>query len=184
MSNKKNTKKKKRKQVFHAPQTYGEKRKIPMSPMMWALSGLSWAVQLGLTIFAITIVNLTYGTADVLNYNGIEINNAVLYLALPIVGWILTICFRLAAKFLPMDMWRMPVNVRKGVVMLQGVPLKLATILVELSTALAFLYIDIAIYVWGAPSNLALLVWVAALAASVWFPLRRAYLVAMKQEND
>ena len=54
----------------------------------------------------------------------------------------------------------------------------------ELSTALAFLYIDIAIYLWGAPSNLALLVWVAALAASIWFPLRRAYLAAMKQEND
>ena len=179
MSNKKNTKKKKHKQVFHAPKTYGEKRKIPMSPLMWGLSGLSWGVQLGLTIFAVTVVNQTYGTAEVLNYNGIEINNAVLYLALPIVGWILTICFRLAARFLPLDMWRLPVNVRKGVVLLQGVPLKLSTILVELSTALAFLYIDIAIYLWGAPSNLALLVWIAALAASVWFPLRRAYLTAV-----
>lgn len=184
MSKKKNTKKKKHKQVFHAPKTYGEKIRIPMSPLMWALSGLSWAVQLGLTIFAITVVNATYSAADVVDYNGIVINNAVLYLALPIMGWVLTICFRLAARLLPLDMWRMPVNVRRGVVLLQGVPLKLSTILVELSTAAAFLYIDIAVYLLGAPSNLALLVWVAALAASIWFPLRRAYLVAMKQEND
>ncbi len=34
----------------------------------------------------------------------------------PIVMWVISIVARLGFQYLPLDMWRMPVNVRKGMV--------------------------------------------------------------------
>ncbi|MBR1780011.1 MAG: hypothetical protein IJ751_01235 [Oscillospiraceae bacterium] len=169
-----NKKKKKRKQVFHAPQTVGERKKIPMTPLTWALSIASLAVQVGLTAFAIYALTVRHGEAATLNYGGIYLNNSLLYLALPIVMWLITLAIRLGLRLLPLDMWRMPADVRRGVERLEGRPLRLATLLVELATALTFLYVDVTIFLGRAPLDAVMLLWLAALDAGIYFPMRYA----------
>ena len=95
-------------------------------------------------------------------------------LALPIVMWVISIVARLGFKYLPLDMWRMPVDVRKGMVVCNGWLLKLTTLLVELECAATFCYVDIALYLGYAPLDAVMLAWLVALALSVWLPCRKA----------
>ena len=77
-----NKKKRKHKEVFHKPQTVGERTKLKMTPALIALSALSLGVQIGGTIFAIVgaviLHNQGYGQSGLL-------------LALPIVMWVISI---------------------------------------------------------------------------------------------
>ena len=52
--------------------------------------------------------------------------------------------------------------------------LKLATLLVELECAAAFLYVDITLYLGHTPLDVVMVIWLVALLASVWLPCRRA----------
>ena len=160
-----NKKKKKRKEVFHKPQTVGERTKLKMTPALIALSVISLLVQAGTTIFAIvgvvTLHNQGYGQSGLL-------------LALPIVMWVLSLVARLGFKYLPLDMWRMPIDVRKGMVICNGWLLKLTTLLVELECAVTFCYVDVALYLGKAPMDAIMLIWLAALAFSIWLPCRKA----------
>ena len=118
-------------------------------------------MQIGGTIFAIVgaviLHNQGYGQSGLL-------------LALPIVMWVISIVARLGFKYLPLDMWRMPVDVRKGMVVCNGWLLKLTTLLVELECAATFCYVDIALYLGYAPLDAVMLAWLVALALSVWLP--------------
>ena len=80
----------------------------------------------------------------------------------------------LGGRFLRGEGWRMPVDVRKGMVVCQGWYLKLATLLVELECAAAFLYVDITLYLGHTPLDVVMVIWLVALLASVWLPCRRA----------
>lgn len=160
-----NKKKKKRKQMFHAPQTIGERTRLKMTPLLIALSLGSLAVQLGGSVFAV------WGCATL---SGAGYSDAAYLLALPIALWVVTIVARLGFRFLPLDMWRMPIDVRKGMVACDGWLLKLVTLLVELESAAALLYVNISLYLRAAPLEAVMLAWLAALAVSVWLPCRRA----------
>jgi len=160
-----NKKKRKRKQMFHAPQTVGERTRLKMTPLLIALSLASLAVQLGASIFAV------YGYS-VLSQAGYS--DGAYLLALPGVMWVITIVARLGFRFLPLDMWRMPADVRKGMTACDGWLLKLVTLLVELESAAVFLYVNISLYLRYTPLEAVMLAWLAALAVSVWLPCRRA----------
>lgn len=160
-----NKKKKKHKQVFHAPETIGERTRLRMTPLLTALSLGSLAVQLGGSIFAV------WGYASL---SGAGYSDAAYLLALPAVMWVISIAARLAFRFLPLDMWRMPIDVRGGMVKCSGWLLKLVTLLVELECSAAFLYVNICLYLRYAPMEAVMLAWLLALAVSVWLPCRRA----------
>lgn len=163
--------KKKKKPAFHAPRTYGEKMKISMTPALHVLSALSLAVQIGLTGFAVYAAASGYEPALALGY-GFSLR--FLFPVLPAVCWLITAGFRIACRALPLDMWRMPVRVREGMRLAQGRPLKWMTLLVELETAVAFLYICVTIYLGRAPLDVVMLAWIAGLVLSVYLPGRQA----------
>lgn len=160
-----NKKKRKRKQVFHAPQTIGERTRLKMTPALTALSLSSLAVQAGGSIFAIV------GCVQLTNAGYVD---GWMLLILPIVMWVLSLTARLGFRYLPLDMWRMPVEVRKGMVLCQGWLLKLATLLVELISAVVLLYVNISLYLGYAPQNAIMMAWLAALLVAVWLPCRKA----------
>lgn len=157
--------------LFHSPQAYGELIKIPMTSGMWAVSAASLIIQLGLTAFAVYAA-ASSETIPALENSGFS--SSMIYLVLPVVTWILTLGFRFACSVVPLEMWRLPMTVRQGVIISEGQPLKLVTLLIELETAVCFVYIAAALYLGGSPSNLALLLWIAALVVSIYLPCRKA----------
>ena len=171
MSKSKKKKKKKLKTPFHAPQRMGEKTPILMTPLLWTLSAVSIAFQFFLTGFAIYM-------ASVWVPMGVEgpfgMNAGYLPLILPVIMWVLTLVSRIGIKALPLDMWRMPVDVRKGMFKCGSWLLKLVTLLLELECTAVFLYVDVCLYVGAAPLDAVMFVWLAALALSVYLPCRYA----------
>ena len=142
-----------------------------MTPTMHILSFLSLLVQLVLTVFAV------YGTKNkpvILPLQGTGIASGMLFLVLPFITWMLTIGFRLACRIIPLEMWRLPPEVRDGMILNKGSLLKLATLLVELETAVCFVYIGISLYLGFEPNNLVLLVWILILAFSIYLPCKKA----------
>ncbi len=168
---KNNKKKKKAKTPFHAPKRMGEKTPILMTPMLWTMSAVSIALQLFLTGFAIFVAT-KWVPLEVVGPFGM--NAGYVPLVLPIVLWVLTLVERIGIKSLPLDMWRMPVDVREGMFKCGSWLLKLVTLLIELECAAVFLYVDVCIYVGASPLDAVMLVWLAALALSVYLPCRYA----------
>lgn len=171
-----NNKKKKRKgNPFHAPKTVGEKTKFKATPLIHVLSIASLLVQAAMTVVGIIGYNAFFalGVAGPFGFNA-----AYMLLVLPVVMWIITIVARVGFRALPLDMWRMPIDVRKGMVVCGGWLLKLATLLVELECSAAFLVIEIGLYVGYAGNdtvmNIVVFALLAALVVSVWLPCRRA----------
>lgn len=162
-----NQKKKKRryKTMFHAPKTVGERTRLKMTPLLRGLSWGSLALQAGSTVFSI----VGYATLTQAGYV-----DGWMLLVLPIVMWVISVVARLGFRYLPLDMWRMPVDVRKGMVVCQGWYLKLVTLLVELECAALFLYVDLTLYLGGTPLDAVMVAWLALLAVSVWLPCRQA----------
>ena len=97
--------------MFHTPKTIGERTRLKMTPLLRGLSWGSLALQAGSSIFSI----VGYVTLTQAGY----VDGWIL-LVLPIVMWVLSIVARLGFRYLPLDMWRMPVDVRKGMVVCQG----------------------------------------------------------------
>lgn len=168
-----------KKKVFHAPQRKGELKEIPATPANRMLSFVSLAVQAGMLAFAAYAVAVRYGAGagESGNY-GLSGEASLIYLVFPAVSWVLTLGFRLACRCLPLEMWRLPVRVRRGFEMTEGTLLKLMTLLLELETALCFFYIDVSLYAGYTPSDAVMLAWVAALALSVYLPGKRAGQIA------
>lgn len=171
-----NTKKKKRKgNPFHTPKTVGEKLEFHATPLIHLLSALSLVFQLAMTVVGI----IGYNKFLPLNVAGpFGFNAAYMLLLLPGVMWLLTIVARVAFRALPLDMWRMPIEVRAGMVKCGGWLLKLATLLVELECSVAFLIIEIGLFTGFALNdtvmNIIVLCLLAALVVSVWSPCREA----------
>lgn len=161
----KQKKKRKYKNMFHAPKTIGERTRLKMTPLLRGLSWGSLALQAGSSVFSIVGFAALSGAGYV---------DGWMLLVLPIVMWVISIVARLGFRYLPLDMWRMPVDVRKGMVACQGWYLKLACLLVELECAAVFLYVDITLYLGHTPLDAVMVAWLAALAVSVWLPCRRA----------
>ena len=159
------------KKLFHSPQAYGELIKIPMTPAMQAISVISLIIQAALTAFTIYLA-FTTDTIAVLENTGFS--SSYLYLTLPAVTWLLSLGFRFTCRAVPLEMWRLPKSVKQGVIKTGGTPLKLVTLLAELETAVCFCYIAVILYLGQSPSSVILLLWLAALALSVYFPCRAA----------
>ncbi len=162
-----------KKKIFHAPEKKGELRQIPVTPLNRALSLVSLGVQAGMTAFGIWAVSGRYGenTGPEAALGG---EASLLFLIFPLVSWILALGFRLACRYLPLDMWRLPVRVRDGMKRTEGTLLKRMTLLLELETAVCFFYIDVVLYLGGTPGDWVMLLWVAALCLSVYLSGRQA----------
>lgn len=172
----------KKKKVFHSPERKGELKEIPATPANRILSAVSLVLQAGMTVFAVYAAATRSGVNPGAEGGyGIGGDASLLYLVFPAISWILTLGFRLACRYLPLEMWRLPVRVRRGFELTDGTLLKLLTLLLELETALCFLYIDISLYVGYAPSDAVMLVWVAAMALSVYLPGRQAARIADRE---
>lgn len=159
------------KNLFHSPQAYGKLLDIPMTAPMKVISVFSVILQAALTVLAFYLAFETE-TIPALEESGFS--SSYLYLVLPFVTWVITLGFRFTCRAVPLEMWRLPQKVKQGMIRLQGQPLKLATLLVELETAVCFCYIALALWRGGSPSNPVLLLWLAALALSIFFPCRAA----------
>ncbi|MCD8323994.1 MAG: hypothetical protein LUC32_03435 [Clostridiales bacterium] len=158
--------------AFHKPETHGTLIRIPMTVPMHIISIVSLIVQGGLTAFTIYAV---YTTDTIPSLEGTGYATSLIYLLLPFVTWLITFGFRFICRKVPLEMWRLPVKVKKGMVALKGQPLKLLTLLAELETAVCFVYIALILYLGGSPSNWILLLWIAALVVTVWLPCRKAW---------
>ena len=148
------------KNLFHSPQAYGKLIEIPMTTSLRVISAVSLIIQAGLTVFAFYLA-LTTETIPALETSGFS--SSYIYLVLPVITWLISLGFRFTCR-----------AVKKGMMEQKGQPLKLATLLVELETAICFSYIAVILYLGGSPSNLILLLWLAALVLSIFFPCRQA----------
>ena len=170
-----NKKKKRKGNPFHKPQRMGEKTPFKATPLLHVLSAVSLLVQVGLTVLAA----VGYHKFFPLNIAGpFRLNAAYMFWLLPLVIWVITIVARLGFRTLPLDMWRMPIDVRKGMVVCNGWLLKLTTLLVELECAVAFTVIEVGMYTGFALNDIVMDIVVfgllAVLVVTVWLPCRRA----------
>lgn len=162
----------KKKKIFHPPEKKGKLRDIPPTPANRVLSVLSLAVQAAMMVFAVYAVMT--GAQGRESGHGPGGEYRLIYLIFPLVSWVIALGFRLACRYLPLEMWRLPVRVKAGMIRTEGTLLKLSALLLELETAVCFFYIDVSLYLGYEPSDALMLVWVAALALSVYLPCRQA----------
>ena len=153
------------------PQKKGELHRILATKTNRIVSAVSLLLQTAMTAFGIWAVKNRYGQAG---QEGLWGDASLLFLVFPLICWILTLGFRLACRFLPLEMWRLPVKVRNGMKKSEGTLLKLLTLLLELETAVCFFYIDATLYLGSTPNDAVMLLWVAALLLSVYLPGKRA----------
>ncbi|MGN0353840.1 MAG: hypothetical protein ACI4EI_02050 [Muricoprocola sp.] len=158
---------KKKKDVFHTPQTKGERIKIPYTLQMKVISVISLLLQIALTVFSVYAMRVQKGRAVQLGEE-YALQGNYIYLVLPIAGWILTIGFRLACYFLPIDMWRLPIRVKAGIQKTQGKILKLATLLLELEMTVCFFYIEISVFLGYAPRDEIMILWLLAICVTIY----------------
>lgn len=165
-------KKKKKDPVLHKPEIHGELIKIPMSVPMHIVSVASIGLLAVLTVLTAIAIHESEVIPALL---GTGFSGSYVYVALPVLGWLICIGFRFACSQIPLDMWRLPMTVRSGMKKCRGTLLKWMTLLVEIETAAAFLYILIALYRGGEPSTPILLIWLLALVLSIAIPGKMAY---------
>ncbi|MCD8299673.1 MAG: hypothetical protein LUC41_00615 [Clostridiales bacterium] len=156
---------------FHKPEAYGELIKIPLTVPMKIISVLSVIIQILMTGFVIYAI---YSTDTIPALEGTGYATSFIYLLFPFVTWVITFGFRFMCRRMPLEMWRLPAKVKKGMVLLKGQPLKLLTLLAELETAVCFTYIVLILYLGSSPKNAVILIWIAVLVLSVWLPCRKA----------
>ena len=160
--------KKKKKPIFHKPQTTGVQRKIPASTPVKILSIGSLVLLAALTAFAVYAM-VTKGDVFVALSGEFAIKLSVMFVFLLVIVLLIAGGFRLAVRFIPLEMWRLPMSVREATIRTQGRYLKITTLLVELETILAFGYIMGSLYQEQIPGDLPLVVWVLAVIATVVF---------------
>lgn len=160
--------KKKKKPLFHKPQTTGKLRKIPVSTPVKILSIGSLLLLAALIAFTI-YASVTKGAEYVALSGEFALKGTVLYALLAVVACLIAGGFRLAVRFIPIEMWRLPAGVKAATIKTEGRYLKIATLLIELETILAFGYIMVSLYCNQIPGELPLVIWVAAVAATIIF---------------
>ena len=114
--------------TFHKPEAYGDLLKIPTTPAMTALSIISLIVQFVLTLFAAWA---SYTTDVIPSLVDTGYYSSIIYMVFPVLGWLFTIGFRFLCVTVPVDMWRFPATVKKGIKLSQGAILKIITLHVE-----------------------------------------------------
>jgi len=169
-----------KKPMFHAPQRTGKVTPVPMNTFMKVISAVSLLVLLALTAFVVYGV-ITRGGQMLEISRGYFMNAAFLFILLAVIAWLIAIGFRLAIRLIPLEMWRLPVSVREATIKTKGKYLKLATLLIELETAIAFCYIAYSLYNGKTPGDIPILVWVAAVAATIIFFGRYVKIEAQRQ---
>ena len=170
----------KKKPMFHAPQKTGKMRKIPTSLPVRILSVVSLVLLAALTAFA--IYAMTRQGGESVSSGQFSMQVSLMYLLLPVIGWIIALGFRLAVRFIPLEMWRLPMSIREATIKTEGRYLKLATLLVELETVLVFGYIILALYQGMTPSDLPILIWVAAVVGTIIACSRYVEIAAERQK--
>lgn len=157
-----------KKPMFHAPQKTGTVEPVPANTLMRVISVVSLVLLAGLTAFAIYAA-VKGSDEQILLSQGFSMSAGLLFLFLPIIAWIIAIGFRLAIRLIPLQMWRLPAGVKEATIKTKGKYLKMATLLIELETAAAFLYVTWCFYNGNAPGDIPILIWVAAVAATIVF---------------
>ena len=111
--------KKKKKPIFHKPETTGEIRKIPTSLPVKILSIGSLVLLAALIVFAIYAIANRGG--DFVALSGeFAIKLSVLFVFLLIIVCLIAGGFRLAVRFIPIEMWRLPASVKEATIQTQG----------------------------------------------------------------
>ena len=172
--------KKKKKPLFHKPQTTGVKRKIPAATPVKILSIGSLVLLAALIAFAVFAI-AGKGDSFVALSGEFSIKLSVMFVFLLVIVCLIAGGFRLAVRFIPLEMWRLPMKVRDATIRTEGRYLKIATLLIELETILAFGYIMATLYMERIPGDLPLLIWVLAVAATVIICGRYVLTAAEKQ---
>lgn len=148
-----------------------------MTGAMKMLSALSLVIQAALT--AIAVYGMVYKGGEVIAMSGrFAVSASWLYILMPLLGWIITIGFRLAIRYMPLEMWRLSDRVKRGIRLTEGKLLKQATLLLELESALCFFYIVIDIYRGYAPSDITVVIWAVTMCLTVFFVRTRAVKIA------
>jgi len=160
--------KKKKKPLFHKPQTTGELRKIPAGTPVKILSAAALVLLAGLIVFIIIAIARRGGEFIALS-DTFALKAAVLFVLLALVACIIAAGFRLALRLIPLEMWRLPAGVKAATIKTEGIYLKIATLLIELETTLAIGYVTVSLYLDRIPGDLPLIIWVAAVAATIIF---------------
>lgn len=158
----------KKKPMFHKPQKTGIIRKIPTSLPMKIISYVALAALLGLTVFAVIAI-INKGQEFVPLSGTFAMKGVFLYIFLPLIAWIIAMGFRLAVRFIPLEMWRLPMSIRESTIKTEGKYLKFATLLIELETTIMLGYITFTLYNGQIPGDLPILIWVAAVVATIIF---------------
>ena len=160
--------KKKKKPVFHKPQTTGELRKVPMSAPMRLLSYVSLVVLVVLIVFIVYAIVKRGGDFIALS-DTFAVKGVALFVILGLVACLIALGFRLSVRFIPIEMWRLPAGVKDATIRTEGKYLKIATLLIELETTLAIGYVAVTLFQDQIPGSLPLLIWVIAVAATIIF---------------
>jgi len=160
--------KKKKKPLFHKPQTTGELRRIPASTPVKILSYGALACLAALIVFIIAAIVKRGGDFIMLS-DTFALKAGVLFVLLGLVACLIALGFRLAVRLIPIEMWRLPAGVKDATIRTEGRYLKIATLLIELETTLAIGYVTISLYRDTIPSELPLVIWIAAVAATIVF---------------
>lgn len=169
----------KKKPMFHAPKKTGELRKIPTSTPVKILSIVSLVLLAALTAFGIYGAVRRNGEVIPLA-PGYGMSAPLLLVVLPVVGWLIALGFRLAVRFIPIEMWRLPMSVKDATIKTSGKYLRICTLLIELETVLMFGYLTCVLYLDRIPGDIPILIWVAAVAATVVFFGRKVLIEAQK----
>ena len=160
--------KKKKKPIFHKPQTTGELRKIPTSPSMRLLSYVSLVILVVLIVFIIYAI-VKRGGDFISHSDTFALKAGFLFVILGLVACLIAAGFRLAVRLIPIEMWRLPAGVKDATIKTEGKYLKIATLLIELETTLAIGYVTISLYLDQIPGEFPLILWVIAVAATIIF---------------
>ncbi len=160
------------KKPFHKPEAYGELIRIQMTLQLKIISVVSIVLDAAFTALAVYAAFST-DTIEALEDSGFS--SSMLYLLFPVITWIITVGFRLMCRVLPIDMWRLPAKVKKGIIICEGRPLKLATLLLEIGVTGLFIYITLILMFGRTPAILILVLFIVLLAAFIYFPGRYAY---------
>ena len=157
---------KKKKTMFHKPQTTGEVKAIPMNLPMKIVSIAALVLLAGL--IALSIYGYTqHNNGSFVLAEGWSMPSGVVFLFLPIVALIICLGFRLALRAIPLNMWRLPASIKNAAIKTEGKYLKFCTLLLEMETTIMFLFITYVLNLGAMPGDLPVLLWVLVIAATI-----------------
>ena len=91
----------------------------------------------------------------------------MMFIFLLFVACLIAVGFRLAVRFIPLEMWRLPRGVKQATIKTEGRYLKVCTLFIELETTLAFGYVMVSLYFDRIPGDMPVVIWALVAAATV-----------------